>query len=737
MQDAGREADRLEQMELTGQRAWVEGKIWSVGETAYGWEAELSDCRVFRKKTGEEPFLLSGRVLVYLESGTFAKEDLYLGRRLRAFGELQAYEPARNPGGFDGLMYARSKKRQMRLYADRLEFADENMAWFREGLRRVRGYWGEILLDIGGEADGGVYQAALLGDKSQLSEEILSLYQRNGIAHLLAISGLHMSLIGMAVYGLSRRLGAGFGAAMAVGGLLIGLYTVLVGASPSVVRASVMLLCAFGAAALGRTYDLLSALSLSALCILWDNPWQLFQAGFQLSFGAVLGIGCLVGPGESFFLGTGANGPAAVWKKGLYASACIQLATMPVTLYHFFQTSVYGIFLNIIVIPLMGYVAASGIAGLFFGMVWRPAGVFFAGTGHYVLLLYEALCQIADRLPGSVWVSGRPSALQMGLYVLALFGIWTGLCRGWIRRRMTAAAGLFAALLLLTLSPVRGMEITFLDVGQGDGICIRTKDAVMLVDGGSSDEKAMGERMLEPFLKSRGISCIDYAWVSHGDADHMNGLLWLLRESRDIQVERLLLPAAGKGDEAYEELCRLTEEKGGQVYWVGAGDVLSGEGWRLSCLAPGAEASAYGTSAYDRNEQSLVLRLEYGRFSMVLTGDIGEETEKRLVKDSETAAALSDATVLKIAHHGSGYSSCTEWLQAVSPMWGVVSYGRDNSYGHPHKETLERLDASRICLWETAKSGAVTLWTDGEEIFWESQLPGACSLWYDRRKTEE
>ncbi|MDO4267626.1 MAG: DNA internalization-related competence protein ComEC/Rec2 [Eubacteriales bacterium] len=636
-----------------------------------------------------------------------------VGRQVRAEGECTAFDRAKNPGEFDFCIYYRSQKLNYRMFADSLEVTGGRTAWIREGLCRLSFLAGQILDRSAGE-DAGVFQALMLGDKAFLPEETRALYQENGIAHLLAISGLHLSLVSLAVYGLCRRLGAGFGLAGIFGGMILTGYAALTGASPSVIRALIMALCGFAASYLGRTYDLLSALALSGLWILWDSPYLMCQAGVQLSFGALAGIGAAAPR-----LGEAGAGDAQNVSIGM------QLTTLPLVLYHFFQYPLYGIFLNLITVPLMGIVVASGsacillgaleaavsamgAAGLKTGMLLAASG-FAAGSGRMILRWYERCCHAAGGLPGSVMILGRPEHWQLGLY----YGLLTAAlcCRppeggDWRRR-----AGLCLILLVLLPLPVRGLEVTFLDVGQGDGICIRAEGQTILVDGGSTDQKQLGKNRLEPFLKSRGIRQVDYAVVSHGDQDHISGLLYLLEEDTGILVKNLILPGAGWGDPAYGPLKHAAAARGCTLLWMEQGSRLVLGRLEMSCLYPPSRERA----PEDRNEQSLVIRLAYGGFTMMLTGDMSAEGEAEVLKQEQ-----EPVMVLKIAHHGSRYSTSEPWLEALEPEWAVISYGEDNRYGHPHQEVTERLQERGTVLWETAKDGAVIVRTDGRQVRWET-----------------
>lgn len=663
----------------------------------------LKDCETVREG---EAWRLK-RLLVYMPQ---AAGGFPLGSRVRVTGKISAFDRARNPGEFDYCLYYRSQKLNYRMMGQSASVTEVSAGRFREWLRRFREEASRTLLQSAGE-DAGVYQAMVLGDKSGLDEDLQELYRRSGISHLFAISGLHMSLIGMGVYRLIRKAGAGFLLSGLVGSALILSYVMMIGASASVLRAMVMLLAAFLAAFLGRTYDLLSALALAVLLILWDRPYQICQVGFQLSAGAVFGVGLLVPELERIGSKTAkSNKLFQVCQKSVLASLGIQLATLPAILYHFFELPLYGVIINPVVIPLMGAVLLSGIAGILLGQFFPAAGVFAAGLGHYILCYYEWLCRLFLRLPGSSLNWGRPRLWQILLYYGILgAAVWLA---GRKKRYRYLLLVLTAGLILHPL-PVTGLRVTFLDVGQGDGIVLQTGRHTVLVDGGSSTVNDLGKYRLEPFLKSQGITVIDYAYVTHADTDHISGLVYLMESGQDIRIHNLMLPVLGKADEAYQPLVLLVQKQGGKVHWIAEDDGIGDKTLKITCLYPWRE-----DIALNRNAQSSVLKVEYHGFHMLLTGDMGEAEERSILDRVVNTARLGDIQVLKVAHHGSRLSSSEAWLKQIAPVWAVVSYGADNSYGHPHREVRERLARQDIILYETALSGAIWLDTDGTHIRW-------------------
>ena len=639
-------------------------------------------------------------VLAYTQKGT----SYPIGCELSIYGTIYQVEEADNPGQFDAESYYQSQGILYTFFADSVISAKGECVPL-EKITELREYFSNNLERIFEEGEAGIVKAVLLGDKSALQEEDELLYQKCGISHLLAISGLHISMIGIGMYRLLRRWKCTFLEAGIPSGLLLLGYGLMTGFGISTIRAICMFLVMILGDMIGRVYDMASAMALAAIIILLRNPLQARMAGFLLSFGAVLGI-CLVYPIlETVFT------PKKRWFKTVLFSISLTLITYPLTIHFFYEYASYSLVLNLIVIPCMPVVMGFSGAGMMVAGVFPELGKLLAIPAHLVLSFYKILGGWNLALPGAILRLGREETWQLFLYyvciLFCLLGIWYGRKKQWMFL-------VPIALLLISLRVEPDLKITMLDVGQGDCLYLQLPDGTAcLIDGGSMSEKNVGKYRILPYLKYEGVSSIDYVILTHLDEDHISGIRELLQMDNSlnkIPIKKILFPAIGNPDETYEELWELANERGILTETIGAGDVLAGEDYRMECLYP-----VKGTITRDENNDSAVIHLTYQEFDMLFSGDMGVEGEENLLE----RGSLKEVDVWKVSHHGSKYSGSEVFLKKIQPVIGLISVGKNN-YGHPSVEIRNRLDKIGCQVKTTKEGGALMIESDGKRFWLES-----------------
>lgn len=644
-----------------------------------------------------------------------------IGSRVMVTGRLRSFSEATNPGQFDQRAYYAVQNLYFSVEEASLCKISADYDKLRDFLYRIRLAGSRKLDAYLSEEDAGILKAMLLGDRSGLSETDRLLFTQSGISHILAISGLHISLLGMGLYHLSRKIRLPHTPALL---LVIGfmvLYGMMTGMSNSAYRAILMFAIRLNAGRVGRTYDMMTALAVAAVCLLLEQPGYVFYAGFQLSFGAVIGMGCIAPALENLFGKERGRGVVDKLRRSLCASFSVAIVTFPVLLYHYFEYSVYSILLNLVVLPTVGMVVGGGVLLLLCGSI-RILGRISAAICMGMLWLYRAGGRLLLMLPGAVQIIGRPNSRQLLVYVI---GVLLFLALAMYAERKRAAGQKYiwryrlSGLLLLGISvlcltvPIRrGIQITFLDVGQGDCICIQERNGHgLLIDCGSTDQSGLAKYRIIPFLKSQGIHTLDAVFLSHLDRDHISGVLELLQdETSGIRIGRIVLSELVPRDEAWENLKLLAERAGITLTYMRGADRYGNDRLCITCLYP--ESQEKGETGMDRNALSMILLLEYDDFQAVFTGDADKSGELRALEKLPESFCCE---LLKVAHHGSRYSTDEAFLKALQPRLAVISCGINN-YGHPAPETLERLRSCDSEILITEEGGAVMLHVGRERI---------------------
>lgn len=756
---------------LDGCSGTIAGTIYEIKETENRQQIFMKIMDI-RERAGEEwtGFHENMKLLVYVEKDVI----LYPGQEAVFAGRFEQPEHAGNPGAFDAYRYYRSQGIFLTLSDAELKKTGKRYSHIRAGLRKLRNRISDVIGNLYGEEDASVIRAMLLGERQELDGDVKRMYQLNGIAHILAISALHIAIIGMTLYRRMRKWGVSYWSAGIGCSILVILYGQMTGLAGSTMRAIIMMGILLFGKAIGRSADLLTSAGIAGVWMAVINPYVVLDAGFQLSFAAVTGIAVIVpvlqrvfGKGGSvdpinklsagivlqYIFGVGEK----IWQS-LAVSMATFLATLPVIVYYYYQFPLYGILLNLIVVPCVSVVLTGGIGTVICGCMSLQAAGWLTIPVKGILWLYEKLCQGMEQLPGACINIGHiPVKLVVGYYIALLVSlyfmtrmradreqdqktaekskwqirrnqmVWKGcnLCRNQAagkkcnqqtikeQKYRKIRYGIAEILVVLIFGMYAGsvldrpFTVAYLDVGQGDGILIRTEQGTnIMIDGGSSDNDKVGEYVLLPALRYYGMAELDYVFVTHGDKDHISGLQALYElEHTGIQIRNLVVAEYGDR-EGLQELINLAAQHGIEILYMDAGDILSepetgASGiFRISCIYPG-ESDVHA----DANEASLVLQASVDSFHLLFTGDAGETAEQQMAETGRLGAV----DILKVGHHGSRYATSETFLQYIKPQYAVISCGKKNRYGHPHQETLERLQAAGAEVYRTDSSGAVIL----------------------------
>jgi len=520
----------------------------------------------------------------------------------------------------------------------------------------------------------GLLGGLVLGSRTALPPDVQQAFRAAGVFHVLAVSGFNVALLAGAVWVLTRAAGGGRRTAAASGIVAVLGFAAVVGAEPSVVRATIMAVLVLAAVLLDREASVTNSLALAALIILAARPGDLLDPGFQLSFAATAGI--VVSPI-----------PRGGLAGALAVSLAAQLAIVPVALVHFNQLSTIGIVANLAAVPLAGAATVLGLLAVVAAAGGDVAAAAVFGAVWPLLLLLRAVAALAAAVPGAVIYLPAPGSAAIAAYAAALA---SGLAAWHWRARRDRCAALGAAAVLALLTAVvlaalpvitRGdgrLRVSVLDVGQGDAIVIEAPDGrVVVVDAGAGGPWRLdaGERAVAPFLWNRGIIRLHATLTTHEDIDHAGGMAALRRLFR---VTETWDAAPGP---------RLL---GGALLTAIAADVAGGR----------------------PNDRAMMLRAELGLASILLASDVEAAGERALLQ----AHVPLSATVLKVGHHGAATSSTAPFLDAVRPSVAIVSVGARNPYGHPDAGALARLAAVGARVYRTDRDGAVLVETDGRVL---------------------
>lgn len=770
-------------------------------------------------------------VIAYLKDDF---DSLLIGQTVKINGEYNNFLLPENEGQFDSRMYYRIRGYECSIKKAEIVAVSKGYGIFKNFLYERKEITKSIFYNYMSDDEAGTLSAMVLGDKSGLDRDVKDLYQNAGISHVLSLSGLHIATVGLFLFSILFKVFKRNGIASILSSVIMISYALMTGMSTSTKRALIMFMLGILANYMSRTYDLLSAVYLSSILILFESPYYIYDSGFLLSFSAVFGIGILYPMfNELFDFKKEVHERIDKIRQGIFISISTSLSTLPVVMDSFYKLSRFSILINIFVVPLMGVILFLGIVAGFIGniILWiikvcggkadNYSGTDFSVSGgiitgalgyitrtllffaEKILELYNVISKIISDKHVNIWVVGKGNFTQYVVYIILILTICfmyknilkdkrkgiRGMKRiALMKLRAVVIIGFIIAVVVISYRKKPELRINVLSVGQGACNVIYGKDIpVILVDAGSTDVKEVYRYKIEPFLLSNGIDHIDYAFITHPDADHISGIKeFYENENTPVSIGKIFMSVEDA------ELCKLTSERSTEnlldesgtdsvyeykndiydgdcaeieseksntddrrIVYLQYGDRIKNNDILIEVLSP--ENVTYNASKNDGesdlNDLSLVLKMTHLKsgYTALFTGDISAEVEKKIIekeainnvssgalnermmgsiidekiskentfKIDQNENVLENIDFMTVAHHGSKYSSSEEFIKTVNPRIATISSGKGNSYGHPHAETLDRLNkyTEKALILRTDTCGQISVELRGGKAY--------------------
>ena len=607
------------------------------------------------------------------------------GAAICLIGTPSEFQKPENPGAFDADAYYRSLGCLAVINATEITLL-RNPGFIVSVLKRIRNYLSERLNTIYPKRTVGLPAALVMGDRSEMSEDSRELYERFGLAHVLAVSGLHVSFFAELLTALFYRFLSKRKAEWLTVSCLFG-YGFLCRFPISCVRAVFTYCLSVTAGQTHKTYDSMSANAFLMSLLLFLSPYRIRNLSFRLSFAA----GFLVAL-------TGRKEIKGKAEKLFHGSLILYFGLLPVQINSFFTFSPIGILVNVLLLLMLEGVFILTFLSLLASLVFLPLGIFLAGPVHYFLLYFERILAALNKASFLTVALGHQTAFRLIIYVI-LFTLILILSR---RKSRYFVLALLAAWLVFLPDRSR-VIVANLSVGQGDCGVILSKENVIVIDCGSSNRKETGEKVLKPFLYYYGYKNADYVILSHTDEDHVNGI----GNCKDVFGDLAEVFVSPNYADATDVLAPAVDEK--KIHYVDSGDTVTIGDVDIRFLTYKAEDG-------NENDGCLLAEVWISGYCFWFLGDISER-----VLEQVKGEVSGPVYAVKVPHHGSRFSLSKSFYEKMKPEIGVISVGK-NAYGHPAGEVLDALKSYGTTVYVTKECGAVLTYIRRGKIYSEAFL---------------
>lgn len=620
------------------------------------------------------------------------------GTQLAVKGVVSLPEGQRNPGGFDQAAWLKSRKIGLVLQADTISIVREATGIWRI-IRTLYTQLESVLYQSLTEEQANLAMALLTGAKHRLSDDFYRMTQQMGIAHIFAVSGLHVGIIGSVIIAIFQHCGLMHSwFAFVLFAMSLTMYCMLVGLPASAIRASTMLLLSALAIRLHRPSNSINFLAFAAVLLLIDNPFLLWNAGFQLSFGVTLSLLLFTVPIEkrleeklpwltNRYLRSSISVVAAAW-----------IGSIPFSAWHFYTVTPLSPFYNFVLVPLVSAAVPFLLSATFLSVVF-PVGaqIFFLPAKFVLILLQEGTVLMYAMLHRVQWNVGQPTIWTIFFYVALVVLLWYALCVSKPKELHGLQSIIIFLVIVILLQSIphapKEHQLLYLDTGQGSCALLRTKQGeVVLFDAGAQTQE------LASVLAWYGINEIDAVILSHGDTDHITGLQQVLER---VSVKQLFLEQSQVQRETMLPLLQFAEKQKVTCHVVSYTEHILLQDFliRLKVVQDSSQSSNK-----EGNQVQLTAMLQHENNTVAFPGDLSLHGIERMV------AAEHQITIWTVPHHGSRYSGSEKLYQRLKQKgvaYAVISAGKENRYGHPHQEVLQWLTDANISYSVTAEQGAI------------------------------